>query len=267
MCVKASKNIMQTPEVNMPSHHSEIAVSVVIPVYNEEENIAPLLEELNRLLCSLKAGFEVLCIDDRSTDRSPAVLSQLKQTFSWLRVVKHKINCGESAAQATGFRHATGDIIITMDGDRQNDPADIPVLLNALKPGIDCVCGVRQRREDDFIKRISSKIANRVRNVITGDKITDAGCTYRAIRKVVLNEIPVFNGMHRFLPSMLRMQGYVVVEVGVNHRPRTAGISKYGVGNRLWRGLIDCLAMRWYAKRCVPAERFYEQEKGAGDKI
>ncbi len=252
-------------ENNSPNVFSEPGVSVIIPVFNEQDNIAVLINEINQAVSFLNSSFEVICIDDKSTDNSLKILTQLKQTFPWLRVVEHKINCGESAAQATGFRSARADIIITMDGDRQNDPADIPVLLKALGPAIDCVCGVRRKREDDFVKRLSSKIANRCRNIITADKITDAGCTYRAIRRTALKEIPVFNGMHRFLPTMLRMQGYCVVEVLVNHRPRTAGVSKYGVGNRLWRGVIDCFAMRWYAMRCVTGKRLNSEKNISGD--
>ena len=172
-----------------------------------------------------------------------------------LRVVKHRVNSGESAAQATGFRAACGELIVTMDADQQNDPADIPALLEALTPETACVCGVRRSREDDFVKRASSRLANAFRNFVTGDRIRDAGCTFRVIRRRALAEVPVFNGMHRFLPSLLRAQGYRVAEIFVNHRPRTRGSSKYGIGNRLWRGIRDCFAMRWYRARAVPADR------------
>jgi glycosyltransferase involved in cell wall biosynthesis len=146
---------------------------------------------------------------------------------------------------------AKGEIVITMDADLQNDPADIPTLLEALTPEVDCVCGIRRTREDDFVKRISSRIANGFRNWITGDNIQDAGCTYRALRRNILGEMVVFNGMHRFIPTILRAQGCRVVEIKVNHRPRTKGVSKYGVGNRLWRGILDCLAIRWYRRRAL----------------
>ena len=126
--------------------------------------------------------------------------------------------------------------------------------LRALE-GADAVCGVRRKREDDWVKRISSRVANRFRNRVTGDTISDAGCTFRALKAETLREIPVFNGMHRFLPTLLRLQGYKVVEILVNHRPRTRGKSKYGIGNRMFRGLIDCFAIRWWRRRCVPANR------------
>jgi dolichol-phosphate mannosyltransferase len=234
-------------------------ISVVIPIYNEEENIEPLLEELFPILRNTGKTFEVLCIDDASTDTSVAALNEQKKKYPELRIIRHKINSGESAAGATGFAHARGSVIITIDGDQQNDPADIPLLLKTIE-NADAVCGVRRKREDDWVKRISSRIANGFRNRVTGDTISDAGCTFRALRAEALQEIPVFNGMHRFLPTLLRLQGYKVVEILVNHRPRTRGKSKYGIGNRAFRGLIDCFAIRWWRRRCVPADRIYIED-------
>ncbi len=230
-------------------------LSVVIPVFNEQDNLPPLFEELEPLLRSLGRPFEVICVDDRSTDDSLLVLRRLQKDRPCLRIIRHSVNCGESAGQATGFEHARGDIIVTMDADQQNDPADIPELLKALDADTAAVCGVRRKREDGLVRRMSSRIANAFRNTITGDKITDAGCTFRALRRNALRELPVFNGLHRFLPTILRMQGYKVKELPVNHRPRTRGKAKYGVGNRMWRGIRDCFAMRWYRARCVPAQR------------
>ena len=230
-------------------------LSIVIPVYNEAENLEPLLDELFPVLNQIGRGFEVLCVDDASTDNSFAILQALKKKFAELRIVRHVVNCGESAGQATGFANARGNWIVTMDADQQNDPADIPALLEAGRHA-DAVCGVRQQREDDWIKRVSSKIANGFRNRITGDKITDAGCTFRAIREDALHEIPLFNGMHRFLPTLLRLQGFEVAEIPVNHRPRIRGESKYGIGNRMFRGLVDCFAILWFRRRCFPARRF-----------
>ena len=142
-----------------------------------------------------------------------------------------------------------------MDADQQNDPADIPELLKNLGSYIAAVCGVRRKRMDTIVKKISSRTANAFRNFVTGDRISDAGCTYRAIRRNALWQIQVFNGMHRFLPTLLRMQGYRVVEILVNDRPRTRGVSKYGIGNRMWRGILDCFAMRWFKKRSVRGDR------------
>lgn len=230
-------------------------ISVVIPVYNEEENLEPLMDELFPVLNKTGAEFEVICVDDASTDNSFAVLQKLKNKYSQLRVFQHRLNCGESAGEATGFAKAQGEWIVTMDADQQNDPADIPALFEACQ-NADAVCGVRQKREDDLIKRISSRIANGFRNWTTKDVIADAGCTFRLLRREALREIPVFNGMHRFLPTLLRLQGFEVVEIPVNHRPRTRGESKYGIGNRMFRGLIDCLAILWFRRRCFPADRF-----------
>jgi len=234
-----------------------IFLSVVIPIFNEEENVAPLLAELVPILKGLQQNFEVLCINDASSDRSLELLNELHNDYPELRVISHTVNCGESAATATGFQQAKGQFIVTMDGDLQNDPADIPALLALIKRNnLAAVCGIRRKREDDWVKRLSSRTANAFRNLITGDKIADAGCTFRILRRESLREIPVFNGMHRFLPTMLRFQGFAVEELLVNHRPRTMGVSKYGVGNRLFRGIIDCIAMRWWQKRCVPTQRY-----------
>lgn len=234
---------------------SSIYISVVIPVFNEEDNLEPLLAELEPVLDKLGKRYEVIFVDDKSTDRSFAVLQELKQTRPFLRIIRHLINSGESAGQATGFAFANGEIIITMDADQQNDPADIPLLVDALKDEVAAVCGVRRKRMDTIVKRISSRTANAFRNVITGDRISDAGCTYRAIRRSTLWQIQVFNGMHRFLPTLLRLQGYQVVEIPVNDRPRTLGYSKYGIGNRMWRGILDCFAMRWLKKRALRGDR------------
>lgn len=229
-------------------------VSVVLPCFNEAGNLGALVAELARVLDDLCVRAEVLFVDDASTDSSLETLRRLQRSEPRLRVLSHRINSGESAAQATGFRHSRGACVVTMDSDGQNDPADIPALLAALEDA-DVACGVRRRRLDDRVRRISSRVANTFRNAVTGDRIQDAGCTYRAIRREALQEVPVFNGMHRFLPTLLRLQGFRVVEVPVGHRPRRAGESKYGVHDRLWRGLFDCLAMLWWRRRVVPGAR------------
>jgi glycosyltransferase involved in cell wall biosynthesis len=232
-----------------------VYLSVVIPAYNEEENIEPLVDEIQGVLDKLGKTYEILLIDDCSTDGSYEMMKKLRQARPCLRILRHRINSGQSAGQATGFAHAAGEVIITMDADQQNDPADIPALLDHLTDEVAVVCGIRKKRMDSFVKRYSSKIANAYRNFITGDKISDAGCTFRAIRRDSLWQIQVFNGMHRFLPTLLRFQGYKVVEIPVNHRPRTRGYTKYGIGNRLWRGILDCFAMRWLKKRAVRGDR------------
>ncbi|MBI5055740.1 MAG: glycosyltransferase family 2 protein [Nitrospirae bacterium] len=232
----------------------EIELTVIIPVYNEEENIGPLIGELFPVLRNTGRPFEVIYVDDFSTDNSFSVLEEMKKRYAELRVVRHRSNFGQSAAVATGFAHARGNILITLDGDQQNDPADIPLLLEVMG-NFDAVCGVRKKREDNWVRKVSSRIANGFRNWVTKDKITDAGCTFRALRRSALREVPIFNGMHRFLPTLLRLQGYSVKEVPVNHRPRTRGQTKYGIGNRMFRGIVDCFAMRWWRRRCVPGHR------------
>jgi glycosyltransferase involved in cell wall biosynthesis len=234
--------------------HDRVELSVVLPCFNEAGSLPALTAELLDVLGKVGLPFEVLYVDDTSTDASPAILAGLQRQHPEIRVIRHARNCGESAAQATGFRHARGELLITMDSDGQNDPSDIPRLLAALRTA-DCVCGVRTTRRDDWVKRLSSAIGNGVRRLITGDRVTDAGCTYRALRRAALAELPVFNGMHRFLPTLLRIQGWSVVEIPVGHRPRTAGVSKYGIGNRMLRGLTDCVAIRWYRRRAVPTAR------------
>ena len=221
-----------------------IACSVILPVYNERENIEPLIRELSGALAARGAAFEILAVDDCSTDGSWEILRELAASLHDVRPIRHRRNAGQSAAMATGWSQARGELIITLDADGQNDPADLPELLDALTDDVDAVCGVRVGRQDSAVRKLSSRIANRFRNWITGDTIQDAGCTFRVIRAAALREIPVFNGVHRFLPTLLRYQGYRVKELPIRHRPRVWGDSKYGIRNRFWRGLVDCVAMR-----------------------
>ena len=232
-----------------------VLLSVVIPVFNEQDNLEPLLAELVPVLEGLGLGWEVLCVNDASTDQSAAVLARLAAAEPRLRVLTHRINSGESAGQASGFRHARGDLVVTMDADLQNDPADIARYLAALGPGIDAVCGYRAERREGWLRRFASRTANRFRAAITGDRLRDAGCTFRLLRREALADIPVFNGMHRFLPTLIKAQGGAVVEIPINDRPRLAGVSKYGINNRLWRGLADCFGVRWYQRRALRLDR------------
>lgn len=235
--------------------HDHPVYSVVLPVYNEAGNMKDLITGIVAALGPTGHAFEIITVDDTSTDGSLDVLNALAASDARVRVLAHVKNCGQSAALATGLRHARGDIVITLDADGQNDPADIPVLCRALTNDVDAVCGVRQKRRDTWVRRASSRIANGFRNWITGDRLADAGCGFRVIRRDALADLPVFNGLHRFLPTLLRYQGFRVVEVPVNHHPRTWGTSKYGIGNRMFRGIYDCLAMRWWRRRAVPGRR------------
>jgi dolichol-phosphate mannosyltransferase len=238
--------------------------SVLLPVYNEQDNVEPLLGELRAALGGLAGGYEVIAVDDCSRDRSLDVLRQLRSTRPELRVVCHRANCGQSAAFATGLAHARGSVVITLDADRQNDPADLPRMIAALEGGVAGVFGVRRRREDSRVRRWTSRFANAYRDWLTGVPVRDAGCFLRVMRREALREVPVFNGLHRFLATILRYQGYRIVELEVNHRPRVAGKSNYGIGNRLWRGIRDCFAMRWYRARVIAAERWLPEEPRGG---
>ena len=229
-------------------------LSVIVPAYNEEENVIPLAEEIIAALSNLPGGFELILVDDASSDSTTRIIREFQHAN--VRAVFHRINCGQSAAVGSGFHAARGEWVATLDGDGQNDPADLPAMLEkAIKEDVDCVTGVRAKRLDTFIRRFSSKTANGFRNWITGDQVSDSGCGIRVVRRAALHEIPVFNGMHRFLPTLLRGQGFTVKETHVNHRERLRGTSKYGVHNRLWRGIRDCFGIRWYLKRAVRSDR------------
>ncbi|MCS7091621.1 MAG: glycosyltransferase family 2 protein [Verrucomicrobiota bacterium] len=247
--------LSSTPSGGKSHSWGKACYSVVLPVYNERENLEPLLVELAQVLNGLAQPFEVIAVDDGSTDGSLQELKRLQKHWAWLRVVPHRFNAGQSAAFLTGFARARGSVVITMDADGQNDPHDLPAMVAQLRGSVAAVCGVRQNRQDPWIRRVSSRLANAFRNWITGDHVADAGCALRVLRRDALQELLPFNGLHRFLPTVLRYQGYEVVEVPVNHRPRTRGQSKYGIRNRLWRGVIDCLAMRWYRARALRADR------------
>jgi glycosyltransferase involved in cell wall biosynthesis len=223
-------------------------LSVIIPVYNEEENVTPLTTELMEVLNNLNKSFEVIFVDDGSTDRSLATLKELQKKFRDIRIVKFRRNCGQTAGFDAGIRAARGEVIVTMDADLQNDPYDIPRLLEKIGD-FDAVCGWRQKRNDNFIRRISSRIANGVRNRLSGETIRDVGCSLKAFRSVYAKKMKLFNGMHRFFPTLIKMEGGRVTEVPVNHRQRTFGTPKYNIRNRIVRSFIDLLAVCWMKKR------------------
>jgi glycosyltransferase involved in cell wall biosynthesis len=222
----------------------------VIPVYNERESILPLWKELRSTLQSADGRHEVIFVDDGSDDGSLEVLFRLRADHPEVRVLRARHNAGQTAAMLSGFRAARGEIVVTLDGDGQNDPADIPALLQKI-PEYDAAVGYRNRRADNWIRRLSSRLGNAVRNTLTGDDIIDTGCTLKAFRRECLAEVPALNGMHRFLPTLVRIAGFRVCQIPVGHRPRVAGRSKYGIGNRLLPTLGDLLAVRWMKKRRV----------------
>lgn len=227
-----------------------VALSLVIPAFNEAENLPILLAEIRAALTGLDRSYEVLLIDDGSTDATLAVARELAGADSRLRIVHMRRRSGQSAALAAGFRRARGEVVVTLDADLQNDPADIATLLAAL-PGADVVSGVRQKRQDSWQRRVASRIANAVRNRLTHESISDVGCSLKAYRAELLRDLPMFTGMHRFLPTLVRMQGARLREVPVRHRPRVHGIAKYTIGNRLWRALADLFAVRWMQSRWI----------------
>jgi glycosyltransferase involved in cell wall biosynthesis len=224
-------------------------ISLVIPVCNERENLPILAGEIRGALGD--HSYEVIWVDDGSTDGSAEALAGIAGRDPRVRVLRLARNAGQSAALAAGFHAARGAVVVTLDADLQNDPADIPRLLAEMAepPGWDLVCGVRAQRHDDWIRRLSSRIANGVRNWATDERITDIGCSLKACRTGFLLRIPLFDGMHRFLPTLVRMEGARIREVVVHHRPRLHGTTKYGIGNRLFRGLADLAAVRWMQRR------------------
>ena len=224
------------------------SISVVVPVYNEKENIGPLHREIRAVMDATGLPWELLLVDDGSTDGSAADLERLAAADPGVRVLRLEKNTGQSAALAAGFAAAAGEVVVTLDADLQNDPADIPRLLSAL-PGYGAVVGWRRQRHDSWVRRLSSRIANGVRNAVTRETVTDTGCSLKAMRRVALFHLPAFRGMHRFLPTFIKMNGYPVTELPVNHRPRQAGESKYGIGNRLWVGIGDLFMVRWLQGR------------------
>jgi glycosyltransferase involved in cell wall biosynthesis len=232
----------QTPEL-----------SVIIPVFNEVENIAPLWEELDAALGGLGLSAEIVFVDDGSTDGSAEAIRAVMKHDTRVRLLCFAANAGLTAAFHAGYGAARGRIVATLDADLQNDPRDLPLLLAALE-GADAVVGWRRTRHDPWLKRVSSRVANAIRNRLTGDDVRDSACSLRAMRRECLGAIPPYSGMHRFVPTLLRTAGYRVAQVPVHHRPRRFGRSKFGIRNRALRGLIDLLAVRWMMRRALRYE-------------
>ncbi len=228
-------------------------ISIVAPVYNEEENLPILVAQLVDVLRPLGKSYEMIFVDDASTDRSRSLLKEMISRYPQIRVLGFKKNCGETAAGAAGLKAARGDVVITIDADLQNDPKDIPMLLDYLKE-YDMVTGWRQKRDDSWVKRITSKIANRIRNTLSGETIRDSGCTYRAYKRECFENIKLYKGMHRFMPTLVKMEGFRVIEVPIAHHPRQFGVSKYTTWNRMGRTFIDLLAVRWMKSRHIRCE-------------
>ncbi len=232
-------------------------LSVVIPVYNEVDNVAPLVEEVHAALAD-RISYEMIVVDDGSHDETVQRLRELGIAHPRLRVMSHAKNCGQSAAILTGVRAARAAWVATLDGDGQNDPADIPRLLAirddpATSPEVSLITGYRRERHDTWLRRLSSRVANGVRSRMLKDEAPDTGCGLKLFRREAFLAIPHFDHMHRFLPALIRRDGGVVINVEVNHRPRRRGVSKYGLFDRLWVGVVDLLGVMWLRKRKINA--------------
>jgi dolichol-phosphate mannosyltransferase len=225
------------------------AVSVVIPVKNEAGNIGPLVAEIERALAG--TAFEVVYVNDGSTDNTEAELASLRLSNPWLRQIKHAESCGQSAAVRTGVAHARAPLVVTLDGDGQNDPAFLAKLLAVLtsNPRIGLVAGQRVGRKDTGFKKLQSRIANGVRGAVLRDGTRDTGCGLKAFRRDLFLSLPYFDGLHRFLPALVRREGYEIGYVDVVDRPRSHGVSNYGLWDRLWVGILDLLGVWWLVRR------------------
>jgi glycosyltransferase involved in cell wall biosynthesis len=219
------------------------AISVVVPLYNEEDNVAELQLEIDTALTGL--DYELVLVDDGSSD---ATVSRVVRGPR-VRLIEFRKNAGQSAAMYAGIHAAVGKVIVTLDGDLQNDPKDIPALVALLDAGADLACGYRAKRKDTAFKRMQSRIANRVRSWFIGDGVRDTGCTLKAMKSECRTALVLFTGMHRFIPALIGASGYKVTEMPVNHRPRVAGVSKYGFGNRALRATMDMFGVRWLNSR------------------
>jgi dolichol-phosphate mannosyltransferase len=229
-------------------------LSVVVPVRDEADNVAPLAREIVDVLAGVRP-FEIIFVDDASTDRTVRNIRALRQaSVPQVRLLRHCVGCGQSIAVQTGVRAARGEWIVTLDGDGQNDPADIPVLLQVLEqdgsPGdLRLIVGNRKSRRDTWLRRVSSRIANGVRRRMLRDGTPDTGCGIKLFHRETFLQLPAFNHMHRFMPALFQRAGARVMSVEVRHRPRTHGRSKYGLSNRLWVGIVDLFGVRWLIRR------------------
>ena len=234
---------------------SKPRLSLVVPCYNEEQNVEALVTECFQVLRGMSLPFEMVVVDDGSKDRTLEKLRAERHGRPELRIVALKRNTGQSGALIAGFAAARGDIVATLDGDLQNDPADIPALVRVLESEeADMVSGWRKKRRDSFLRRASTRVANRVRRAFLKDGMNDSASSMKVYRREVLRDLPVFHGIHRFLPAISEARGFRVMEVPVHHRPRIHGQAKYGLWNRVFRSTMDLLGVVWLRTRAVRVE-------------
>jgi dolichol-phosphate mannosyltransferase len=234
-------------------------LSIIIPVYNEADNVETLYQEIAASLPAQAYSFEVIFVDDGSTDNTPEQLKKLARLHNNVRVREHKKNYGQSAALVTGAKAAQYPLLITLDGDGQNDPHDIPYLLEQWVDNRTVILGNRKKRDDNKLRRLSSRIGNSIRQWCLADDCPDTGCSLKIFPREAFLALPHFNHLHRFLPALFKRAGFKLVNVPVNHRPRLHGVSKYGVMNRLFVGIHDLVGVRWLIKRpCAPEVYDYE---------
>ena len=223
-------------------------ISIIVPVYNEAENILPLTQEVFAALRDESRSFDLVFVDDGSTDQTWERIREARRKYPCVRGLRHRRNSGQSAALWTGLQAVMAPVIATLDGDLQNDPADLPKLLAELRD-CDLVCGIRINRQDNWVRRLSSRVASWARKTVLGVDFSDTGCAFRVFKRSALEGVFAFNGLHRFLPVLVHAGGGKAKEIPIRHRPRVAGVSKYGIWNRLGRGLLDLFAIAWYQKR------------------
>jgi dolichol-phosphate mannosyltransferase len=246
---------LTAPDAQPAPAGAPLDLSIVVPVYNEEENLPLLWPEIRGVLAPTGLRYEVIFVDDGSRDRSAEIVREFRAHDRRVRLVRLTTNAGETAATDAGLKVVRGRHVVVMDADLQNDPHDIPAMLKQLDQW-DAVTGWRVNRAagDSWVRRLSSRIANRVRNRLSEETIQDSGCTFRAFRRECLRDLVLYKGFHRFIPTLLKMRGFRVLEVPVNHRPRRFGRSKYGIGNRAVRAFVDLLVVRWIKDRVLRYE-------------
>ncbi|MCK4849922.1 MAG: glycosyltransferase family 2 protein [Phycisphaerae bacterium] len=229
-----------------------VDVSVLAPAYNERESLPQLCRSLNETLSGMGRSYEIIIVDDGSTDDSLAILKGLKSEIPQLRILSLSKRSGQTAAMEAGFEAAKGKYVVTIDADLQNDPADIPAMIELLEADkADMVTGHRHKRQDSWLRRFSTRVANGVRNRLTHESVADSACALKAYKREIIPKLKLFDGLHRFLTTIAKMNGFRVLEIPVNHRPRTLGKAKYGMWNRAFRALRAAFAVRWMQRHTL----------------